>query len=91
MRAGSVWGVSVLTGKNQNHPQASQQRRRLRRPGSSPPARRPELFSVLAYDRSRGFEADPDGAALVDKRTLGGDPPDDILGCQYRRHRDHLF
>jgi hypothetical protein len=48
------------------------------------------LLSVLAYDRSRGFEADADGAALVDKSTFGGDPPDDILGCQYRRHRDHL-
>jgi hypothetical protein len=48
------------------------------------------LLPILAYDRRCGFEADPDGAALVDKRTLGGDPPDDILGCQYRRHRDHL-
>jgi hypothetical protein len=44
------------------------------------------LLPILAYDRRRGFEADPDGAALVHKRTLGGD----ILGCQYRRHRDHL-
>jgi hypothetical protein len=48
------------------------------------------LLAVLAYDRSRGFEADADGAALVDKGTLGGDPSDDILGCQYRRHRDHF-
>jgi hypothetical protein len=24
-----------------------------------------------------------DGAALVDEGTLGGNPPDDILRCQY--------
>jgi hypothetical protein len=27
-----------------------------------------------------------DGAALVDESTLGGNPPDEILGGQYRRH-----
>jgi hypothetical protein len=37
------------------------------------------LLPVLPYDRSRGFEADADGAAFIDKGTLRGDPPDDIL------------
>jgi hypothetical protein len=43
------------------------------------------LLAILAHDRVR-FQANADGAALVDKGTLGGYPPDDILGGQYRRH-----
>jgi hypothetical protein len=27
---------------------------------------------------------------LIDEGALCGDPPDDILRCQYRRHRHHL-
>jgi hypothetical protein len=32
------------------------------------------------------FEPNADGAALIDKDTLDGNAPDDILGGQYRRH-----
>jgi hypothetical protein len=39
-----------------------------------------ELLAVFAHDRGSGSQANADGAALVDKGTLGGYPPDDILG-----------
>jgi hypothetical protein len=32
-------------------------------------------------------QANADGPALVDEDALCGDPPEDILRCQYRRHR----
>jgi len=44
------------------------------------------LLAILAHDRGSRFQANADGAALVDKGTLSGYPPDDILGGQYRRH-----
>jgi len=44
------------------------------------------LLSVLPHDRCGRREPNTDAAALVDKGTLGGDPPDDILGGQYPRH-----
>lgn len=50
------------------------------------PRRPAELLAVLVHDRGSGFQANTDGAALVDKGTLGGYPPDDILGGQYCRH-----
>ena len=45
------------------------------------------MLSVLADDGRCGFEADADSAVLIDIDAFGGDPPDDILGCQYPRHR----
>jgi len=51
-----------------------------------PPSRPPELLSVLAHNRGGRVQADADSAALVDEGALCGDPPDDIIGCQYRRH-----
>jgi len=51
------------------------------------PGGAPELLAVLAHYRGSWFWPDADGAALVDKGALCGDPPDDIFGCQYRRHR----
>jgi hypothetical protein len=54
------------------------------------PWRSSELLAVLAHDRGGRSEANTDGAALVDEGTLCGDPPDDILGCQYRRHHCYL-
>jgi len=57
----------------------SQQRRRFRRARPSLPPRRPELTSVLPHDRGDRFEPNADGAALIDKGTLGGNAPDDIL------------
>jgi len=59
---------------------------RFRRPGTPRTPRTPELLSVLPYDRGGRFEANADSAALVDEGTLGSNPPDDILGRQYRRH-----
>ena len=44
------------------------------------------MLPVLPDDRSRRFEANADGTALVDKGALGGNAPDDILGGQYRCH-----
>jgi len=44
------------------------------------------LASVLPHDRCCRFEPNADGAAIIDKGTLGGNAPDDILGGQYRRH-----
>jgi hypothetical protein len=48
------------------------------------------LLAVLAHDCGGRFEANADGSALVDEGALCGDPPDDIFGCQYCRHRHHL-
>jgi hypothetical protein len=45
-----------------------------------------ELVSVLPHDRGGRFQPNTYGAALIDKGTLGGDAPDDILGGQDRRH-----
>jgi len=44
------------------------------------------LFSIVPHDRDRRLQADADAAALINKGALGGNPPDDILGGQYRRH-----
>jgi hypothetical protein len=64
----------------------SEERWRFCRPGPPLTARHPELFSVLPRDRGGRFQANADSAALVDEGTLSGNPPDDILGGQYRRH-----
>jgi len=48
--------------------------------------RRAELLPVLPYDRGGRFQSNPDGATLIDKGALGGDPPNDILRGQYWRH-----
>ncbi|HEY1979508.1 MAG TPA: hypothetical protein VGH13_05435 [Xanthobacteraceae bacterium] len=48
------------------------------------------MLAVLPHDYGGRFEANADGTSLVDERALCGDPPDDILRCQYRRHRPHL-
>jgi hypothetical protein len=50
----------------------------------------PGIAPVPPHDRSGRLKPNADGAALVDEGTLGGNPPDDILRCQYRRHRHHL-
>jgi hypothetical protein len=50
----------------------------------------PELLAVLAHDRGSRFQANAGGTALINEGALCGDPPDDILRCQYRRHRYHL-
>jgi hypothetical protein len=44
------------------------------------------LVSKLPHDRGGRFEPNANRAAIIDKGTLGGDPPDDIRGGQYRRH-----
>jgi len=44
------------------------------------------LISILPHDRGGRFEPNADGAAIIDKGTLGGNAPDDILEGQYRRH-----
>jgi len=44
------------------------------------------LAPVLPHDHGGRFEPNTDGAVLIDKGTLGGNAPDDILGGQYRRH-----
>jgi hypothetical protein len=48
------------------------------------------MLAVMAHDRGGGFQANADGTALIDEGALCGDPPDDVLRCQYRRHRHHL-
>jgi len=50
--------------------------------------RRAKLLAVLPQDRRGWLEPNTDAALLVDKATLGGNPPDDILGPQYPRHPD---
>jgi hypothetical protein len=55
------------------------------------PPRRAELVSILPHDRGGRFEPNSDGAALIDKDTLGGNAPDDILRGQYRRHPATTF
>jgi hypothetical protein len=37
------------------------------------------LIAVLPHDRSRRLQPNADAAALIDKGTLGGNPPDDIF------------
>ena len=64
----------------------SEQTRRFRRPGPPLAPRCPELLPVPPYDRSGRLQTNADGAALIDEGTFGDDPPDDILGGQYRRH-----
>src|SRR5262249_56858676 len=64
----------------------SEQRRRFRQPGPPLTPGRPELFAILPHDRGSSLESNADGAMLVDKRTFGSNPPDDILGGQNRRH-----
>jgi hypothetical protein len=54
------------------------------------PGRAPELLAVLTHDHGGRLQPNADGTALVDEGALCGDPPDDILRCQYRRHRHHL-
>jgi hypothetical protein len=44
------------------------------------------LLSILPHDHRGRLQADSDGAAFVNKGALGGNPFDDILGGQYRRH-----
>jgi len=48
--------------------------------------RRAKLLPILAHNCGGRFQSNPHAAALVDKGALGGDPPDDILRGQYRRH-----
>jgi hypothetical protein len=68
----------------------SQQRRRLWPAVLVSPGRSAELLTVLTHDRGGRFLANADGIALIDEGALCGDPPDDVLRCQYRRHRHHL-
>jgi hypothetical protein len=42
--------------------------------------RRPELASVLPDNRGGRFQPNTNSAALINKGTLGGNAPDDILG-----------
>jgi len=49
------------------------------------------LVSVLSHDRGGRFQANAHGATLIDKDTLGGNAPDDILWGQYRRHPATTF
>jgi hypothetical protein len=44
------------------------------------------LFTIPPDDCGGRPQPDSDAAALVDKRALGGNSSDDILGGQYRRH-----
>jgi hypothetical protein len=44
------------------------------------------LLPILAHDRGHRLQPDADAAPLVNKGTLGGNAPDDILGGQYRCH-----
>jgi hypothetical protein len=48
------------------------------------------LLAVLTHDHGGRLQPSADGTALVDEGALRGDPPDDILRCQYRRHRHDL-
>jgi hypothetical protein len=70
----------------------SQQRRWFWRAASLPEPGRPKLLTVLPYDRGRRFEEGAAAALIVDKRALGGNSSDDILGGQIsvpcRRHLD---
>jgi hypothetical protein len=50
----------------------------------------PDLLAVLAHDRGGRFQANADGTPLINEGALCGDPPNDVLRCQYRRHRHHL-
>jgi hypothetical protein len=52
---------------------------------------RAEPVSILPHDRRGRLQPNTYGAALIDKGTLGGDAPDDILGGQYRRHPPTTF
>jgi hypothetical protein len=44
------------------------------------PGRPAKLLAVLAHDRGRRPQPDPDTSTLVNKGALGGNAPDDILG-----------
>jgi hypothetical protein len=46
----------------------------------------PGIVSILPHDRGGRFQPNANGATLIDKSTLGGNSPDDILGGQYRPH-----
>jgi hypothetical protein len=48
------------------------------------------LASVLPHDRGGRFQPNTYGAALIDKDTLGGDAPDDILGVNMGAIPPHL-
>jgi hypothetical protein len=54
------------------------------------PDRSAELLAVLAHDRGGRLQPNADGTALIDEGALCGDPPDDVFGCQYRRHGHQL-
>jgi hypothetical protein len=54
------------------------------------PGRSAELLAVLMHDHGGRLQPNADGTALIYEGALCGDPPDDILRCQYERHRDHL-
>jgi len=64
----------------------SEERRRFCRPRPPLTTQGPELLAILPHDRGGRLQPNADGAALVDKGAFGGDPPDDILGGQHRRH-----
>jgi len=64
----------------------SEKRRRFCRPRPPLTTQGPELLAILPHDRGGRLQPNADGAALVDKGAFGGDPPDDILGGQHRRH-----
>jgi hypothetical protein len=65
----------------------SQQLRRFWRAPRLPSLGRPtKLFTIPPDDCGGRPQPDSDAAALVDKRALGGNSSDDILGGQYRRH-----
>jgi hypothetical protein len=50
----------------------------------------PGIGSVLSHDRGGRFEPNAHGAALVDKDTLGGNAPDDILRVNIGAIGHHL-
>jgi hypothetical protein len=83
-------GLGVAKVKFKKNPKntigQSEQRRRFHRAGPPPTQWCAELLPVLPYDRGGRFQSNPNGATLVDKGALGGDPPYDILRGQYRRH-----
>jgi hypothetical protein len=68
----------------------SQHRRRLWPAVLLSTDRPPDLLAVLARDRGGRVQANADSTTLVNEGALCGDPPDDVLRCQYRRHRHHL-
>jgi hypothetical protein len=43
------------------------------------PPQRPELISVLSYDCGGWLQPNTDGAAFIDKCTLGGNASDDFF------------